>query len=159
MLGRMLSSRAIRVHFPCALIIDSAPGSPSVQHAMRAFSSAVKNRFALYLVAIAIYIVSGYAYLMRILFGRKAALDKLREDLINPRILPWTDANTPRLYVFSKEDEMVQWDRVKAHVEEAKAHGINVRSEFFEKSRHVAHLKDDPERYWGAVQRVWDQAS
>jgi hypothetical protein len=159
-LGRILSSRfrASDVLVPSALIIDSAPGSPSVKHAIRAFSSAITNPLVLYLVAFAIYIVSGYGYLIHILFGRKAALDKLREDLLNPCILPWMTSNTPRLYVFSKADEMVQWDRVKAHVEEAKARHIDVRSELFEKSRHVAHLKDDPERYWDAVRIVWDQA-
>jgi Eukaryotic protein of unknown function (DUF829) len=158
-LGRVLSNYPPSSHIPSALIIDSAPGSPSLKRALRAFSSAIRNRIIWYLVALAVYIVSGYAYLMKILFGRKASLEKLRDGLINPKVLPWTDVRTPRLYLFSKEDEMVQWDRVKAHVEEAKADGIiNIRMELFEKSKHVAHLKDDPEGYWGAVWGVWDEA-
>ena len=32
-------------------------------------------------------------------------------------------------------------------------HALSV--EVFETSAHVAHVRDEPERYWSAVERVW----
>ncbi len=60
-----------------------------------------------------------------------------------------------RLYVYSTGDDMVRWQDVEEHAEEAREKGYAVDLEKFGKSGHAAHLILDPERYWRAVERVW----
>ena len=67
--------------------------------------------------------------------------------------------HTPRLYLYSQADEMVPWTEVEEHAEEARKAGLDVRMERFEGSPHVAHARTDPERYWGAVKKVWEDAT
>ncbi|KAF8553926.1 hypothetical protein OG21DRAFT_1175910 [Imleria badia] len=62
------------------------------------------------------------------------------------------NSQTPRLYIFSKKDEVVPWQAVQQHVETAKKSGLNVRCEVYEESAHVAHVRHDPKRYWASIQ-------
>ena len=48
---------------------------------------------------------------------------------------------------------------VEEHAEEARKAGLDVRMERFEGSPHVAHARTGPERYWGVVQKVWEDAT
>lgn len=65
-----------------------------------------------------------------------------------------------RTYIYSPEDEMVEYRHVERHAEEAreKRAGVKVRTERFEGSRHVAHMRLDPERYWRVVGDTWRDA-
>ena len=64
----------------------------------------------------------------------------------------------PRAYPFSKADKLIEWKTVLDHARDAETRGMPVFVELFEKSAHCAHIraKEDAERYWGAVQKVWD---
>ena len=84
---------------------------------------------------------------------------KMRTTLNKYLLLPWFSKHTPRLYLYSQADEMVPWTEVEEHAEEARKAGLDVRMERFEGSPHVAHARSDPERYWGAVKKVWEDAT
>lgn len=62
-----------------------------------------------------------------------------------------------RVYLYADGDEMVDPRHVEKHAEEAKE-GLDgaVKTLNFGASRHVAHARTDPERYWGAVKGVWE---
>jgi hypothetical protein len=90
--------------------------------------------------------------------GRKTPPQVLKTSLNNPRLFPWIDAHTPRLYVYSKKDELVPWEEVEEHVSQAKALGINVKAEVFAQSPHVGHARMDPAKYWSAVGEAWATA-
>ncbi|KAG1843554.1 hypothetical protein DFJ58DRAFT_844250 [Suillus subalutaceus] len=62
--------------------------------------------------------------------------------------------HTPRLYLFSREDNLVSCQEVTRHAGTAKERGMDVRCELFEESAHVVHLLVEPERYWSSVQEV-----
>ncbi|KIY43048.1 hypothetical protein FISHEDRAFT_78895 [Fistulina hepatica ATCC 64428] len=47
---------------------------------------------------------------------------------------------------------------VERHIQDVKSRGFNVDVESLISSKHVTHARTDPERYWGAVQRVWEKA-
>lgn len=66
-------------------------------------------------------------------------------------------AQKRRVYLYADGDEMVDPRDVERHAEEAKA-GLEgaVKTLNFGASRHVAHVRTDPERYWGAVKGVWE---
>ncbi|KAL3438053.1 hypothetical protein BDV09DRAFT_160780 [Aspergillus tetrazonus] len=66
-------------------------------------------------------------------------------------------ARVPRLYLFSKADVTIHWEEVQAHLDDARIRGYNVSSVIFHKSAHCALIVEDEERYWGAIQRFWEQ--
>ncbi|KAI9372695.1 hypothetical protein BJX61DRAFT_542423 [Aspergillus egyptiacus] len=66
-------------------------------------------------------------------------------------------ARVPRLYLFSKADEVMRWEEVQAHIDDARARGYNVACEVFHKGPHCALITEDEKRYWGAVRRFWEQ--
>ncbi|EJT46965.1 hypothetical protein A1Q1_04208 [Trichosporon asahii var. asahii CBS 2479] len=59
----------------------------------------------------------------------------------------WLGPEVRRTYVYSDEDALIKSSDVEAHAAEAEARGFVVRREKFT-SPHVAHARDDPERYW-----------
>jgi hypothetical protein len=59
-----------------------------------------------------------------------------------------------RVYVYSHDDEIIDYRDVERHAAEAKASGFEVELERYEGSAHVAHLRKDEGRYWGFVQRI-----
>ena len=80
------------------------------------------------------------------------------KTLLQPRLLPWMNVRTPRLYVFSKKDELVPWQEVQKHADAAKRSGLDTRCEVYEDSAHVAHMRHDPKRYWASILDLWQTA-
>ncbi|KAI1472085.1 uncharacterized protein F4812DRAFT_416530 [Daldinia caldariorum] len=65
---------------------------------------------------------------------------------------------TNRAYIYSKADVMVDWRHVEMHARQAAAEGLDVRTEVFEHSTHVSHMRTDGERYWKIVTETWERA-
>ena len=83
----------------------------------------------------------------------------MRAALNQAQVLPWTNVKTPRLYIYSDNDQLVAQKDVAEHIAEAKELGFNVRAEYFKGSSHVSHARLDPDRYWDAVRNVWADAT
>lgn len=63
------------------------------------------------------------------------------------------DPSVPRLYLYSKGDEVVQWEAVRDHAADARKVGFNdVVEEVFETASHVSLPREDFDRYWGTVE-------
>lgn len=60
-----------------------------------------------------------------------------------------------RTYIYSREDELVDWKGVEKYAGEADAKGFTVRKEKFEGSAHVSHARHDGNRYWRVVEETW----
>ena len=78
------------------------------------------------------------------------------EDTISRIRRRFNDANMfstemPKLYLYSENDALVNWEHVHEHAEDAKQKGYLVREEKFTKAAHVALLIEDNDRYWNAV--------
>jgi hypothetical protein len=144
---------------PSAVILDSCPGGGGLKVTRRAFANAVRNPILRWLVSAFITLFYIYAVLAYRLFGKKTTILKMRTTLNKYLLLPWFSKHTPRLYLYSQADEMVPWTEVEAHAGEARKAGLDVRMERFEGSPHVTHARTDPERYWGAVKKVWEDAT
>ena len=142
-----------------AVILDSCPGEGGLQVTRRAFANAVRNPILRRLTSAFITFFYIYIVLAYRLFGKKPRILKMRTTLNKYLLLPWFSKHTPRLYLYSQADEMVPWTEVEAHAEEARKAGLDVRMERFEGSPHVAHARTDPERYWSAVKKVWEDAT
>lgn len=65
------------------------------------------------------------------------------------------DLKAAKGFVFSKSDQMVRYQDVEAHAEEAEILGWCVLKEFFEETGHARHMLADEERYWAFVNKVW----
>lgn len=122
-----------------------------------AFTSRIKNPIVRYTAGL---LISGlYLWdVIRAFFGKQLVTEVLKSSLNNPRVLPWSNKRTPRLYIYSKTDELIQWQYVDDHINHLRRLGMDVQAEVFEDSPHVAHARTDPSRYWTAVARLWKSA-
>lgn len=79
----------------------------------------------------------------------------LAEGIRDPKVM---STRVPRLYLYSKGDELVSWEDVEEHVAVARGRGYKCFVERFEESPHVGHMRRYPERYWGAIKRAWESS-
>ncbi|KAL3446015.1 hypothetical protein BJX65DRAFT_319112 [Aspergillus insuetus] len=86
--------------------------------------------------------------------GVMSDVEGLRTELNEPSLF---GSLARRLYVYSVEDEMVRWEDVERHMEEGRGCGYLVHGEKFERGAHCALVMLDEERYWGSVQRAWEE--
>jgi pimeloyl-ACP methyl ester carboxylesterase len=160
--GRLLSSKYQSIprseHLVSAIILDSSPAIGNFRSIGMAFSIAIRNPLVRYIALALIYLSHALRLSLQMVFGIETMGTRYLKALLNPRLLPWMNSQTPRLYVFSKKDELVPWQAVQQHAEAAKTSGLNVRYEIYEESAHVAHMRLDPKRYWASIQDLWQIA-
>jgi hypothetical protein len=66
---------------------------------------------------------------------------------------------SPRLYIYSTDDRMVPFTSVEKHISILKINpSFDVSVEKFSGSQHVQHERQDPERYWKAIENVWNRS-
>lgn len=63
-----------------------------------------------------------------------------------------------RLYLYSKEDEIIWWEDLEQAVANVKSLGYKVDLEMFEGSPHVGHMRLHPEQYWNKISSAWTEA-
>lgn len=63
-----------------------------------------------------------------------------------------------RLYLYSKEDDLILWEDVAKHAAATERLGRKTDAEVFAGSGHVGHMRMFPKQYWGAIQRNWTAA-
>jgi hypothetical protein len=73
-------------------------------------------------------------------------------------LLPWISDTTPRLYLYSAEDNLVRSMDIEKHVVESAQLGYPVMAEIFHGSSHVSHMRLDPKSYLAGIRRIWDMA-
>jgi Eukaryotic protein of unknown function (DUF829) len=147
-----------------ALVLDSCPGTLHfTKLAQTARNTVPGNAAAQVAASVTAYTVIASYWTTFLLIGDREDVDDPK-DLnaktklaLNDHSLWNTEA--PRTYLFSKADKLIDWKSVLEHAQHAEKRGTPVVAvELFEKSAHCAHIreKEDAERYWSAVQRVWD---
>jgi hypothetical protein len=143
--------------WPSAMVIDSAPGYGGLKASKVAWVDPVADPVARYLLLATVVLYHLLSYFLLPVFGYRSLLERWSDELKNPNLILWTNTKTPRLYIFSKQDKLVPWEKVWAHAEESKKLGVaQIEREVFDRTDHVAHARADPARYWKAVQRIWD---
>ncbi|KAJ5288189.1 hypothetical protein N7478_003875 [Penicillium angulare] len=137
-----------------SLILDCCPGDDGFSRAYAAARTSVPetpvSQFlgnTLLYPTVAVINALQHARLMR-------AIRDLREQLNDTSIF---GAGTRRLYMYSKEDAMVQWEDVESHIGDAKAKGYEVDSAYFEHGTHCGLIMEETNRgrYWGMVRGFW----
>ncbi|KAJ5591951.1 uncharacterized protein N7459_002320 [Penicillium hispanicum] len=69
-----------------------------------------------------------------------------------------TSPNSSRLYLYSKEDEIIWWEDLEANVAQVRALGYPAEVEIFHGSPHVGHMRMHPEQYWNRILSSWKAA-
>ncbi|KAJ5305958.1 hypothetical protein PENANT_c015G06281 [Penicillium antarcticum] len=137
-----------------SMILDSAPGKSTLRSGLKAFSYALPRMWILRLLGKAMLFALLVFFKLVHVFSVSLDPISLARKVINDTSL--MQAANPekaltRCYIYSDTDELVDWRDTESHAVEAEAHGWVVRRELFKGSAHVAHMKVDPDRYWGIV--------
>lgn len=137
-----------------AMILDSAPGSPSLRAGLKAFSFALPQMWILRLLGKSLLVV--FLVLFKLIHSFSVFPDpiSLARELVNDTSL--VRAANPggtlrRCYIYSDTDDLVDWRDVESHAVNTEAEGWAVRREVFKSSPHVGHMRAEPDRYWGIV--------
>ncbi|KAB8074195.1 hypothetical protein BDV29DRAFT_201471 [Aspergillus leporis] len=139
-----------------ATVLDSAPGTATVSGALKAFSYVLPRLWVLRVLSrFLLWVFLSVGAVFRRVVGVEDAVSVARKK-INDSGLLVCEGELKRCYVYSEGDDLVQWGDVERHADEAEGKGWVVRREKFEGSGHVAHMRADPERYWGIVRSYLD---
>ncbi|KAH7316496.1 hypothetical protein B0I35DRAFT_409688 [Stachybotrys elegans] len=71
--------------------------------------------------------------------------------------LAYEPRDSLKLYLYSKEDDLIGYEDIELHVAEAKELGWKTEVEIFEGTGHVGHMRQYPEQYWSAISRAWEK--
>ncbi|GLA61659.1 hypothetical protein AtubIFM56815_002518 [Aspergillus tubingensis] len=142
-----------------SLLIDSAPGKPSLIGAFRAFSFGLPKNVVLkwvgmLLLGCMLLVMFG----MRWVVGSEDGVSKGRRLLNDKSVV---GEGVRRCYIYSEGDGLVDWRDVEEHAREAERvfgdddGGVVVRREKWGRgSGHVEHMRVDAGRYWRVVGEV-----
>jgi len=90
-----------------------------------------------------------------LLWGSPNLVELLRQGLNDTTFF---DRTVPRVYLYSTVDRMVPSEAVREHCASAHNAGYNASLVRFRDSPHVAHINEDKEKYWGAIDAVQKSA-
>ncbi|KAH7146811.1 hypothetical protein B0J13DRAFT_584290 [Dactylonectria estremocensis] len=134
-----------------ALVLDSCPG----QGGYFASTYAIIVSARLHTYPYAVYTITSFLVYVAALYIAacgpleiETMVDRIRRRLNDESLI---GLNVPRLYLYSKVDELVHWTDVASHAGEARRKGYEVDEVVFQSSEHYAHLQEDAAKYWDAV--------
>jgi hypothetical protein len=141
------------------LVLDSCPGSTEYTPAnVRRFAFAMTVGTAAWfpwpksvtqwMWFFGLYILRG----LEVLVGRESAAN-FAVKATNSDVL--TVKTASRLYLYSKEDAIINWEDIESHAGAAAGKGYRVDRKIFSGSPHVGHMRHWPEEYWKAILQAW----
>ncbi|RPD78425.1 DUF829-domain-containing protein [Lentinus tigrinus ALCF2SS1-7] len=142
----------------CAVILDSTPAPATLPLAVRAFTAGTRGLVKKGLLLLVLAVVYFLTWVFRTIARRPEAIAQAMAALNDPDILPFTSLRTPRMYLYSTADNIVQAPAVEEHAARARMVGFPVQMINFGKSGHVSHARDYPEKYWEGVREFWLEA-
>ncbi|KAJ7347089.1 hypothetical protein DFH08DRAFT_870231 [Mycena albidolilacea] len=144
---------------PMAAIFDSTPGTGEYASLLATLTTDVKSPLVKAILTVPGSLVYLASVFRRTVVGDEKIFPLLHRFLETQGLLPLAEGFAPRVYIYSSADKMVPFTSVENHLSILKANpSVSVAAEKFEGSQHVQHERQDPERYWNAVQAVWDRS-
>ncbi|TKA79740.1 hypothetical protein B0A55_04367 [Friedmanniomyces simplex] len=133
-----------------AMVLDSCPGSPE----LRLAAAAVIMTFPKdqqWWATIIVWNIIVPPFVLPTLVGDPNLVEWMRVCLNDESLFT---REVPRVYLYSQADRLVPWSAVQEHCASAQNAGYPVKLVRFRDSPHVAHVNENSERYWGAVDDV-----
>lgn len=136
------------------IILDCCPGDATFGNAYKAVTfSLPQSTLAQAIGRPILYPTIGIITCLQIV-GLMRSIKDMRTQLNDPALF---GSSTRRLYLYSKADQIVNWNDVQAHIKDArsklKAAIIGIP---FDKSPHCALVRDHADYYWEAIRLFWD---
>ncbi|KAF2675149.1 hypothetical protein BT63DRAFT_420371 [Microthyrium microscopicum] len=142
-----------------AIVLDSTPGLPRFGKTCEAFvkSLPMHNSWPVWLIG---WFLAGL--ILGIIWGLYCGIKGYHNNVISKTRRRLNDQQywnleTSRCYLYSKSDELIHWEDIKSHAEDANERGIPVWSVCFDTSLHCRHEQEDRPAYWEAVMRTWER--
>ncbi|KAE8857044.1 hypothetical protein PTNB29_08111 [Pyrenophora teres f. teres] len=136
-------------------IMDSSPTKAPWMKSHAAISAGLpRTLFWKWFGGVLVHLLLVCTYLADLVMRRENKMVVLCRQLNDEDVF---DRRVPRVYLYSKADQMVGFEEVEAHAEEARAKGWEVDKVVFEKSAHCGHVREDEGRYWKAVLGAWER--
>jgi hypothetical protein len=139
---------------PRLLVLDSAPGKTTLRGGVKAFTVDIKGRVKRFTMAILIALILCFISLVDKISGKGHLMDRLRAWLVDGKAI---DKSTKRLFLYSDADELVHSDTVRETIKELEDRKYPVWSRNFGETRHVGHMRANPEEYWGEIVKIWNE--
>ncbi|KAK4161912.1 hypothetical protein QBC43DRAFT_91805 [Cladorrhinum sp. PSN259] len=144
------------------MICDSCPGSteflPNVGPWSRAMAVGTSSVLPFIpfiitqsLAAVFLACLHGFGWII----GATSAAEYSVAAVNNPTL---SENSSKRLYLYSKEDDIIHWADIEAHAADARSKGWSVSAEMFEGTPHVGHMKTHTAKYWKAIDDAWREA-
>jgi hypothetical protein len=139
---------------PKMLVIDSAPGTSSLGGATNAFTAHIKSRIWKYLMRFVVGVLYILLVIRETILRRQPMLEEMRSWLTDGNAI---GKKTRLVYLYSEKDELVERKSVESNIRDMRDRGYEVRSRNFGASRHVGHMRANPELYWSEILGVWKE--
>ncbi|KAG5655244.1 hypothetical protein KAF25_001997 [Fusarium avenaceum] len=85
--------------------------------------------------------------------GRESAPSFSLHAMVNEELKSKT---VKKLFLYSKEDELVSWSDIETNIAESRRKGYEVECVLFHGSPHVGHMRQYPDKYWAAIKDTWE---
>jgi hypothetical protein len=134
---------------PHAMVLDSTPGKFHWSDTHEAFAALLPKWFSP-----AVHPLMALAMLMNVILVQEAVPQTEMFKALNDEGAIKTQVR--RTYLLSGADRIIAAEDVREHSETAQEKGLAVQIEDFGHSKHVQHMKSDPERYWAVVKETFE---
>ncbi|KAJ7354674.1 hypothetical protein DFH08DRAFT_855689 [Mycena albidolilacea] len=142
-----------------ATIFDSTPGIGEYSSLLAALTADVKSPLAKAVMTVPGSLVYLACRIRDSVVGEEPIFTLLHKQLQMQGLLPLAEGYSPRVYIYSAADQMVPSTSVESHLATLRANAsFDILAEKFDGSQHVQHERQDPGRYWKAVQAVWERS-
>jgi hypothetical protein len=139
---------------PRELVLDSAPGTASFGGAVAAFTADIRSPIVRFLTSLFVGTLYIGLVLKELLFGQEPVLNKLTRWLGEGKSI---GKEARLVYLYSDADALVQRSSVEANIRHMKDSGYTVTSRNFGATRHVGHMRANPELYWSEILGAWKE--
>ncbi|KDE08962.1 hypothetical protein MVLG_00686 [Microbotryum lychnidis-dioicae p1A1 Lamole] len=133
-----------------AIIFDSCPGNGGLKTMVSAFTAPLNNWLFKAPAMVLVALVFGMIRIFNALRFKPSILEQVGTYVATQIPL------VPRLYLYSATDMLIPAQDVEANAQWARQQGAKVTMLRFEGTEHVSHARRGPEKYWGAVKKLWE---
>ncbi|KAI8847163.1 hypothetical protein BC829DRAFT_396971 [Chytridium lagenaria] len=138
-----------------AIILDSTPGRSSIDSALTAFTHNTKGLTRLLFR----FFLRAVFTLIKIYYTFRGIKETAIEKAARNAVTKMGGLEGPRLFLYSRKDELVKWNHVEEYQEMGRGDGVVVVAKRFEDAEHVKLIAkvEDRKVYWDEVEKVLDQ--
>ncbi|KAF9691647.1 hypothetical protein EKO04_010443 [Ascochyta lentis] len=142
----------IRLPMRCQIMDSSPTKGPWIKSYAAISAGLPRSVFWRWFGGVLVHLLLLGTFLVNLVRGRENKMVVLCREMNDEGVF---DVTVPRVYLYSRVDQMVGCEEVEEHAAIARGKGWDVTMVRFERSAHCGHVREDEEKYWGAVLEAW----